>query len=209
MGDAAGEEFLRPRGRVGYARGMTLRLLAASLTIAPLALHAASSPSNADLAREYEQVRKIALRDAKVRAAFDDANARLDAKIIQLDPALENYVKHHGSPAPAQPANAAPTKPFRKSAPAPAPAPKTSKHTRTHVVARGDTLASIAKANGVSVAELKRANHIVDERKLAVGQVLTIPGGKAATSTSAPAPPPASAPKEKSWWDRLYDSTAR
>ena len=43
-----------------------------------------------DRAQEYEQVRKIALRDPKVREAFQRAEERLQAKIDELDPALKS-----------------------------------------------------------------------------------------------------------------------
>ena len=41
--------------------------------------------------QEYQQVRKIALRDPKVRAAYDEADQRLEAKMVQIDPALKYY----------------------------------------------------------------------------------------------------------------------
>ena len=38
-----------------------------------------------DLAQEYDQVRKIALKDPKVRAAFDRANEKLNRRIIEAN----------------------------------------------------------------------------------------------------------------------------
>ena len=46
-----------------------------------------------DLAQEYDQVRKIALKDPKVRAAFDRANEKLNKRIIEIDPALKPFVE--------------------------------------------------------------------------------------------------------------------
>jgi LysM repeat protein len=43
------------------------------------------------------------------------------------------------------------------------------------VVAKGETLTSIARQYKVSVAELLQANKIVDDRKLQIGQTLVIP----------------------------------
>jgi LysM repeat protein len=43
------------------------------------------------------------------------------------------------------------------------------------VVTKGETLGGIAAHYGVTVATLKTTNHIVDEKKLAVGQVLNVP----------------------------------
>ena len=45
---------------------------------------------------------------------------------------------------------------------------------RTHRVARGETLAGLARAYGVSIEDLRRANGIRGDRIL-VGQVLRIP----------------------------------
>ena len=45
----------------------------------------------------------------------------------------------------------------------------------SHVVARGETLTSIAKTHGVSVSELQKYNHIDNPLKLQAGQTLLIP----------------------------------
>ena len=55
----------------------------------------------------------------------------------------------------------------------------------THIVARGETLTSIAKMYKVTVDELQKANHIEDGRKLQAGQTVTIP--TSATPTPTPA----------------------
>ena len=55
----------------------------------------------------------------------------------------------------------------------------------THIVARGETLTSIAKMYKVTVDELQQANHIEDGRKLQAGQTITIP--TSATPTATPA----------------------
>jgi LysM repeat protein len=54
----------------------------------------------------------------------------------------------------------------------------------THVVARGETLTSIAKVHSVTVSELQKANHIENDRKLQIGQTLIIPTGSSASSPS-------------------------
>jgi LysM repeat protein len=161
--------------------------LALGLAAAPLALHAAPASTQE---QEYEQVRKIALRDPKVRAAYADADRKLEAKILQIDPALEPYLRQRaaGTTAPQTPTKSTPTPaptPKPKAAPTPAPKPAATptpklvaakpKPARTHVVMKGDTLNSIAAKYGVTAATLKSANKITDERKLAIGQVLTIP----------------------------------
>ena len=120
----------------------------------PMSLSAAGSQE-----QEYQQVRKIALRAPKVRAAYEEADRRLEAKIVQIDPALKTYVT-------ARRPSAAPTAPATHEMAAPI---------ATHVVAKGETLGVIAGRYGVTVAALKAANHVEDERKLRAGQTLTIP----------------------------------
>ena len=56
----------------------------------------------------------------------------------------------------------------------------------THVVARGETLTSIAKMHKVGIDELQKFNHIENDRKLQIGQTLVIPGAHA----TAPSPSP-------------------
>lgn len=58
-----------------------------------------------------------------------------------------------------------------------------------HVVAKGETLISIAKAHKVSVDELQKFNHIEDARKLQAGQTIMIPTPGASPSAS-PSPTP-------------------
>jgi LysM repeat protein len=55
----------------------------------------------------------------------------------------------------------------------------------THVVARGETLTSIAKQNKVGVEELQKFNHIEDGRKLQAGQTIMIPPSSASPAASA------------------------
>jgi LysM repeat protein len=65
-------------------------------------------------------------------------------------------------------------------APAPAAEPEvrkaeTAPSTPTHVVAKGETLTSIAREYKVGVGELLQANKIVNDRRLQIGQTLVIP----------------------------------
>ena len=154
-----------------------LRFLPLALLAFPKLLPAASTSVEA----EYQQVRTIAMRDAKVSAAFAEAERRLDAKIVQIDPAMAAYVeaRKHAKPVAVV---------SRKPAARPA---GSAVHGVTHVVAAGETLGGIAAKYGVSVAALKAANQISDERKLRVGQSLRVLGAK---------PKPASK-KEAGFWD--------
>ena len=154
-------------------------------------LHAASS---GDMEKEYQQIRAVALRDPKVKAAYADADRKLEAKIVQIDPALAGY-RSHGTSEPAKPASTPKPATSAKAAPvkggfhaphstATAPAATASASTSAaaqakHTVAQGETLGGIASHYGVTVSALKATNHIADEKKLAVGQTLTIPAKKA------------------------------
>ncbi len=55
-----------------------------------------------------------------------------------------------------------------------------------HKIAKGDTLATVAKKHGVSLKALEAANPGVDSRKLKIGQMIKIPaGGKTAAAPAA------------------------
>ena len=109
-----------------------------------------------DLAAEYNQVRKIALKDPKVRAAFQRANDELDRRIIEIDPSLKPFVEQQRG--------------TRKAAHS-----KKTTATTTHVVTKGETLTSIAKRYHVNVDTLVQANRISKRTPLQVGQRLVIP----------------------------------
>ncbi|MGY3035821.1 murein DD-endopeptidase MepM/ murein hydrolase activator NlpD [Bradyrhizobium sp. USDA 4354] len=88
--------------------------------------------------------------------------------------------------------------PATAAAPAPAMAPVAAAPaakplaapSSTHFVNAGDTLASIARKNHISAAELARANGLDPSAKLKLGTKLTVPGAK----TAAVAAPVAAAP---------------
>jgi LysM repeat protein len=57
--------------------------------------------------------------------------------------------------------------------------------TKDYTVARGDSFAKIAKANGTTVAALRKANPNVDPAKLRAGTKLQVPAGTVAASSTA------------------------
>ena len=128
--------------------------------------------------QEYQQVRIIALRDARVRAAYEDADRRLEAKILQIDPALASYV-HTRKEGPVS--SGTPSKERTEHVKLAAFSTPTSQK-RTHLVAKGETLSEIAAKYGVRDIALKSANHISDDKKLNVGRTLSIPEHPAQTS---------------------------
>lgn len=73
---------------------------------------------------------------------------------------------------------------------APKPVAAVAAPPSSHFVNRGDTLASIARKNHISAAELARANGLAPSAKLKLGTKLTVPSAK----TAAVAAPLAAAP---------------
>jgi LysM repeat protein len=67
---------------------------------------------------------------------------------------------------------------------------------RTHVVGRGQTLATIARANGVQAKDIAEANGLSMRRRLAVGTELIIPidPRRAAPPPRRPTPQPTAPP---------------
>jgi LysM repeat protein len=109
--------------------------------------------------------KKIDLQNAKI-----DALSQQILKLEQHVSAIRPGVMIGETPAPA---------PVTTAAPQP---PQTG---NSHVVAKGETLTSIAKMHHVSVEELQKFNHIENDRKLQIGQTIMIP---VPTTGSSPAP---------------------
>lgn len=70
--------------------------------------------------------------------------------------------------------------------------------TGDYKIKKGDTLAKIAKANGVSLKALSEANPNVDPSKLKIGQAVTIPAGAARPATTVATPKPSLTPAVES-----------
>ncbi|NPU12963.1 peptidoglycan DD-metalloendopeptidase family protein [Bradyrhizobium sp. 83002] len=111
-----------------------------------------------------------------------------------LSPGQQLIIPHPGTVAAAPavqpvatPVAAAPTAPRHMAVAAPA-TPST-----VHFVNRGDTLASIARQNHLSAAELARANNLDQASPLKLGARLTVPGKVAAVA--APVAPVATVPQ--------------
>lgn len=139
-----------------------LSLLAALICTTASAQTPAGDKSNAALLDAL--TKKIDLQNAKI-----DALSQQILKLEQRVSAIRPGVMIGETPAPA-------------TTEAPKPPPQTG---NSHVVAKGETLTSIAKMHHVSVEELQRFNHIENDRKLQIGQTIMIP-----TSTTASSPAP-------------------
>lgn len=108
-----------------------------------------------------------------------------------LSPGQQLVIPHPGATA------AAPAPVMAPVAAAPAMAPKpvaaVAAPPSTHFVNRGDTLASIARKNHVSAADLARANGLAPSAKLKLGTKLTVPGSRTAAVAAPLAPAPVAA----------------
>jgi LysM repeat protein len=116
---------------------------------------------------------------------IDEQNAKIDTlsqQILKLEQQMAKNTRpgviigETPSPSPAA-STAATTE---------APKP-TQQSGNSHVVAKGETLTSIAKMHKVTVEELQKFNHIENDRKLQIGQTIMIP---TPASTSSPSPSP-------------------
>ena len=146
-----------------------LRTLAILLFSVSLTIHTdAQSPTPAAGGSEAAQLLSLTRK-------IDEQNIKIDALSQQIL-RLQQEIHHPratslGSPLPV-------------GGETPSPAAATGES--THVVARGETLTSIAKMHKVGIEELQKFNHIENDRKLQIGQTLVIPGAHA----TAPSPSP-------------------
>src|SRR6266513_6496291 len=106
---------------------------------------------------------------------IDEQNAKIDMlsqQILKLQSQLSNHrpgvIIGEGAPATSTSATSTST------TASPEPSVKADDG-NSHIVARGETLTSIARAHNVSVAELQKFNHIDNPLKLQAGQTLLIP----------------------------------
>jgi LysM repeat protein len=66
------------------------------------------------------------------------------------------------------------------------PAPAEPANTKTHIVAKGETLTQISKQYGVSVEDIEQLNKIGDAKKLQAGQTIKIPASQSPTPSPSP-----------------------
>jgi LysM repeat protein len=166
-----------------YASGkllapMKLRAVFCAALVSALGAAFAQTP-----APESAQPAEAAQLEALAKK-IDEQNAKIDAlsrEILKLEQQVEHIrpgiIIGENTPSPGT--SAAPA--VSSSHPAAAG--------NTHIVARGETLTSIAKMYKVTVDELQQANHIEDGRKLQAGQTIVIPTASPATAgSSTPTP---------------------
>lgn len=112
---------------------------------------------------------------------IDEQNAKIDMlsqEILKLQLEVTGHrpgvMIGEGAPASSASTSAASTS-TSTSTPAAAESSAKTANGNSHIVARGETLTSIAKMHGVSVNELQKYNHIDNPLKLQAGQTLLIP----------------------------------
>ena len=113
---------------------------------------------------------------------IEEQNAKIDTLSQQILKLEEQMAKTRRgviigeTPSPTPPPSAA-------NAEAPKP---TVQSGNSHVVAKGETLTSIAKMHKVTVEELQKFNHIENDRKLQIGQTIMIPPSSSSSPTASP-----------------------
>ena len=114
---------------------------------------------------------------------IDEQNAKIDTlsqQILKLEQQISKVrpgVMIGETPSPSPTTNA--------TAEASKPAP-TQQSGNNHVVAKGETLTSIAKMHKVTVEELQKFNHIENDRKLQIGQTIMIPPSASSSPSASP-----------------------
>jgi LysM repeat protein len=142
----------------------------------------AATPVPADEIRALrELLEKQGQQIEGLRSAVDDLSKTIRQK--EASPAAPVSATPSTPPAPSSTPAAPPTPP--KSTPPPAASAEIPKAEAVpagpqHTVAKGETLTSIAKHYNITSTDLQKANKVVDDRKLQIGQVLTIPASKTA-----------------------------
>jgi LysM repeat protein len=129
---------------------------------------------------------------------FENLKAEIKAQEEKID-RLTQEVARLGELLKQKPASpAAKVEPTSTSTPAPAavaanpsvatptagvdnPTPADAANTKTHIVAKGETLTQISKQYGVSVEDIEHLNKIEDAKKLQAGQTIKIPASESPT----------------------------
>lgn len=116
-----------------------------------------------------------------IRQMLEEQALKLEAinqqisKLLQKSSSNEN--PQAGAPKLSEPPTP-PAVPFSASPAASPGSPLTSGSNPIHVVAKGETLTSIARHSKVTVAELLKLNKIENDRALQIGQTLILPAPK-------------------------------
>ena len=166
------QEFLRLNPKAGNAEVIRQRIYSCKQQLARDVLPLPSAPA------AQKQLEDLAEKNRRLQDEVEKWHAYYAAQ--------QAAQKNSPQPAPNQPApggsptpddiSTAPVNPPPAKSPTPTrTAPAKPAPARTHTVASGDTLASIARAHGISLPALQTANPNVNPKKLHVGQTLNLP----------------------------------
>jgi LysM repeat protein len=134
-----------------------------------------------------KQLDSLVDQNRQLQAQVDKLNAQLkdwNAYYANQQAALKSSPQNNSvasspltSPTPddisTQPAQPQPS--LQNNSVAPKPVPAKSQKSRTHIIASGETLAGIARKQGVSLSALEAANPGLNPKKLHVGQTVNLP----------------------------------
>ena len=135
---------------------------------------------------------QVAVSDKSEKALLEALSKKIDEQNAKIDILSQQILKLEQQVAKVRPGvmiGETPTPAATNSATTEAPKP-TPQSGNSHVVAKGETLTSIAKMHKVTVDELKKFNKIENERTLQIGQTIQIPSASSSPGAS-PSPSPA------------------
>jgi len=156
-----------------------MKSLAANLSAASLLIVFANFDSvGQTMAPTPNQAVSQAAQLQELTKKIDEQNAKIDMlsqQILKLQVEITNHRPGVmiGEGAPSSTSTSTTTSTSTPAAAAESPAK--GGNGNSHIVARGETLTSIAKMYNVSVSELQKYNHIDNPLKLLAGQTLLIP----------------------------------
>ena len=135
-------------------------------TFAPTPKRAATQTPSAPTAEIQELTKKIEEQNAKI----DMLSQQILKLQVQISNQRPGVMIGEGAPSTSSSTSATST----STSASPESSAKAD-NGNSHIVARGETLTSIAKQHNVSVSELQKYNHIDNPLKLQAGQTLLIP----------------------------------
>lgn len=138
-----------------------------------------SAPSPKPAGSEAAQLQELTKKIDEQNAKIDMLSQQILKLQLQLGEHRPGVMIGEGAPSSTSATTSAST-----SSPAASTSPASASNGNSHVVARGETLTSIAKMYSVTVSDLQKYNHIDNPLKLQAGQTLQIP--------SSPNPSPSS-----------------
>jgi LysM repeat protein len=134
---------------------------------------------------------QVAVGDNSEKALLEALSKKIDEQNAKIDILSQQILKLEQQVAKVRPGviigeTPSPAPPHSAVAEAPKPTPQSG---NSHVVAKGETLTSIAKMHKVTVDELKKFNRIENERTLQIGQTIQIPSPASSPGASPTASP--------------------